>query len=62
MRLTIAATFTARAVFARFPGKWQVREMAANIRATAFWRDAIPVAFTENTNDHGPVQHFHIAG
>jgi len=51
----------ARAVFARFPGEWQVRELTANTRATAFWRKAIPVPFTEDTNDKGPVQHFHIA-
>jgi predicted acetyltransferase len=52
----------ARAVFARFPGEWQVRELAANARATAFWRKAIPVPFAEDTNEQGPVQHFEIAG
>jgi predicted acetyltransferase len=52
----------ARAVFARFPGEWQVRELAANTRATAFWRKAIPVPFTEDTNDQGPVQHFLVEG
>ena len=52
----------ARAVFAQFPGEWQVRELAANARATKFWRRAIPVPFTEDTNDQGPVQHFHIDG
>jgi predicted acetyltransferase len=52
----------ARAVFARFPGDWQTRELTANTRATAFWRNAIPVPYTEDTNDHGPVQHFHIGG
>jgi predicted acetyltransferase len=50
----------ARAVFARFPGEWQVRQVAANVAATAFWRLAIPVPFTEDTNDEGPVQHFTI--
>lgn len=48
----------ARAVFAKFPGEWQVRELTANAGATAFWRNAIPVSFTEDTNDEGPVQHF----
>jgi predicted acetyltransferase len=52
----------ARAVFAMFPGDWQTRELAANARATAFWRNAIPVPYTEDTNEQGPVQHFHIAG
>jgi predicted acetyltransferase len=50
----------ARAVFAKFPGEWQVRELAANTRATAFWRTAIPAPFIEDTNDMGPVQHFHV--
>ena len=51
----------ARAVFAQFPGEWQVRQIAANVAATAFWRTVIPVPFTEDTNDEGPVQHFVIA-
>jgi Predicted acetyltransferase len=51
----------ARAVFARFPGEWQVRQLAANGAAVAFWRAAIPVPFSEDTNDEGPVQHFWIA-
>jgi len=51
----------ARAVFARFAGEWQVRQVRANVAATAFWRAAIPVAFTEDSNDEGPVQHFSIA-
>ena len=50
----------ARAVFATFPGEWQVRELAANEGATAFWRTAIPVRFAEDTNHEGPVQHFTI--
>ena len=48
----------ARAVFERFPGDWQVRQMAANPRATDFWRRAIPVPFEESVNDDGPVQRF----
>jgi predicted acetyltransferase len=54
------AAHAAHALFAMFPGEWQVRELAANKRATSFWRKAIPVPFTEDTNDKGPVQHFHI--
>jgi predicted acetyltransferase len=53
------AEHAARVLFARFPGEWQVRELAANARATAFWRRAIPYPFTEDENDRGPVQHFH---
>ena len=52
----------AQALFAMFPGEWQVRQMAANTRASAFWRRAIPVAFREETNDRGPVQHFRMEG
>ncbi len=51
----------ARAVFAMFPGEWQVRQIRRNEAAIKFWRAAIPVAFTEDTNDEGPVQHFRIA-
>lgn len=52
----------ARALFAMFEGEWQVRQLAANAAATAFWRVAIPVPFTEDSNEDGPVQHFHVAG
>lgn len=31
----------ARAVFDRFPGRWEVREIAANLPAQAFWRAII---------------------
>lgn len=48
----------ARALFARFPGAWQVRQMRANADATAFWRRAIPVAFVEEAIEAGPVQRF----
>ena len=48
----------AHALLARFPGRWQVRQMRANADATAFWRRAIPVAFTEEEIDAGPAQRF----
>lgn len=48
----------ARELFARFPGDWQVRQMATNTPATNFWRRAIPYPFEEDRNDHGPVQRF----
>lgn len=50
----------ARQLFERHPGAWQVRQMAANAGATAFWRRAIPVAFEEVVDDHGPRQLFRI--
>jgi len=31
----------ARELFDRFPGRWEVREKAANVGATAFWRRVI---------------------
>jgi predicted acetyltransferase len=31
----------ARVLFARFPGRWEVRQLAANTGATAFWRAVI---------------------
>jgi predicted acetyltransferase len=52
----------ARDVFARFPGRWQVRQMASNPASTAFWTEAIPVAFEQDVADHGPVQRFTIPG
>lgn len=52
----------ARQVFARFPGEWQVREMAANTAAIAFWRRVVPRDFVEAVGDNGgPVQRFSIA-
>lgn len=51
----------AHEVFATFPGVWQVRQLAQNTAATAFWRVAIPVSFTETITDERPVQHFRIA-
>jgi predicted acetyltransferase len=54
-------TALAREVFARFPGEWQVRQMTSNPAATTFWRRAIPVEFTQEMLDQGPVQRFTIA-
>lgn len=60
-RGTGVALEAARNVFARFPGDWQVRELAANAVAIAFWRRAIPVPFDEGVNTEGPIQTFRIA-
>ena len=40
-------TDAARAVFARFPGQWQIRQQCENTGAIDFWRRAIPVPFDE---------------
>ena len=48
----------ARDVFARFPGAWSVHEIPGNDAAVAFWRRAIPVPFSEDTDDDGTTQHF----
>ena len=53
-------TLLAREVFSRFPGAWQVRQMASNPAATAFWRRAIPVEFEQERLADGPVQRFTI--
>ena len=50
----------ARALFARFPGEWQVRQVKQNGAATIFWREAIPVGFEEGATESGPVQRFSI--
>jgi predicted acetyltransferase len=57
-RRSAVGTEAARTVFARFPGAWQVREQWENEGAIAFWRRAIPVAFTENARGEGPIQRF----
>jgi predicted acetyltransferase len=54
-------TLLARELFSRFPGAWQVRQMASNPSATAFWVRAIPVAFEQERLVDGPVQRFTIA-
>jgi predicted acetyltransferase len=56
----------ARWLFARFRGRWEVREAKVNVGATAFWRrvisDYTSGHFTEAAYDdeqwHGPVQRF----
>ena len=53
-------TTAAREVFAMFPGRWDVHQIAGNDGATAFWRNAIPVEFTE-TRGSGHRQHFTIS-
>ena len=52
----------ARLLFDRFPGEWQIRQLAANKAATKFWRSVIPVPFNEDTIEMGPRQRFRIGG
>jgi predicted acetyltransferase len=55
-------TAVARDLFARFPGRWQVRQMTTNPSATTFWRHIIPVPFEEELGYHELVQRFTIEG
>jgi predicted acetyltransferase len=56
----------AAAAFALFPRRWEVRQTAANLVATAFWRRAIDAythgayeeTFVADARWHGPVQTF----
>jgi predicted acetyltransferase len=56
----------AGALFDRFPGRWEVRQIPENTAATAFWRrvigDRTGGGFTEEVHDserwRGPVQTF----
>jgi predicted acetyltransferase len=50
----------ALALFAMFPGEWQVRQISANRDATTFWHSVIPVPFREEAIEIGPVQRFRI--
>lgn len=59
-------TRAASAIFDRFPGKWEVRQIKANVAAHRFWRKVIgeytDENFTERVLDstawRGPVQSF----
>lgn len=48
----------ARLLFSLFPGRWQVREVAGNAAAAAFWRAVIPCPFTEEQDEHETIQLF----
>jgi predicted acetyltransferase len=59
-RQGVGAT-AAKLVFQRFPGPWQVRELAANLPAQAFWRRTIrdyAGAFEEHSEDGEVTQRF----
>ena len=48
----------AAAVFTTFPGHWKARQQVTNPTATAFWRKAIPKAFTERATPDEIIQEF----
>jgi predicted acetyltransferase len=55
----------ARDLFARFPGRWEVRQLAANAGATAFWRAVIGrhtagrfAELSSTETGRGPAQRF----
>lgn len=56
----------ARRLFARFPGRWEVREMAGNVNAQAFWRRTIDAwtdgAYTESERARGGVMQRFVSG
>lgn len=45
-------------LFRKYPGEWQLRQLASNPSATSFWRSIIPVEFGEFETEEGPVQRF----
>jgi predicted acetyltransferase len=48
-------TLAARQVFDRHRGDWSVDQIPANMSATSFWRQAIPVPFEESIDENGRV-------
>ncbi len=55
--------FAARAIFARFPGKWELSEFTANAGAIAFWRRVLAgfADYTEIISGGRIVQLFEVA-
>ncbi len=51
-------TSAARAIFAKYPGAWVIKEVPGNDDAVNFWRQAIPVAFSETIEPGGTFQRF----
>ncbi|NMM33454.1 MAG: GNAT family N-acetyltransferase [Phycicoccus sp.] len=48
----------AREALRTWPGQWETHEVPNNDGAVSFWRTAIPVAYTEDADDHGTTQRF----
>jgi predicted acetyltransferase len=69
-RLSGVGRQAAHFIFRRFPGKWEVRQLALNLPAIRFWRSVINSITNENfteitLNDerwNGPIQVFNIPG
>src|ERR1700677_4470834 len=53
-----AGAQAASSLFARFPGRWTVRQQLTNPAATAFWRKAIRYPFQEHEQGTEIVQSF----
>ncbi len=51
-------TAAARTVLRRHPGAWSVHQLQGNDGATAFWRRAIPVGYSECEDGDGRTQTF----
>jgi predicted acetyltransferase len=49
-------------LFARFPGRWALRQQSFNPDATAFWRAVIPPPFSERRVGEEVVQEFDSVG
>lgn len=50
----------ARRVFGLHPGAWRVAQITRNPEATAFWRQAVPVAFAEHESSGWVTQEFEV--
>jgi predicted acetyltransferase len=48
----------AETLFARFPGRWTVRQQRSNPQATSFWRSVIPMEFEERVTSDEIIQAF----
>jgi predicted acetyltransferase len=53
-------TMAVAELFERHRGKWRVRQLTANPRATDFWRRAITVPYTESSDGHEVAQEFEV--
>ena len=48
----------AQTVLRTWPGEWETHQVPGNDAAVAFWRRAIPVAYTEEVDERGTTQRF----
>lgn len=52
----------ARCLFELFGGEWSVHQVPGNPGALNFWRMAIPVEYSETSDDDGTTQRFTMSG